>query len=187
MGSSMRSRRIDLWLYRLDRLGTPGKLGLIFLAASLIGLLLFIIPAVLTLKTLTAQISARADTAFATDKSPDPAQVQPGARARSNVPASALQTEAVLRQIFAAATASGIQLERGDYTAAVATRRAGGNSTQISLPLKGSYPQIRQFIAAVMNSNPAIAIDQIRLSRDSGDQEELTGTLSLILLQGGRP
>jgi len=180
----MKSPRLELWLYRLDRLGNPGKLGLILLVASVLGFLVFIAPAAIDTRSLQTEIKKRSDAL----------SMRGAAGSTFSAPDASQDPEMALRQIFAAAAASGIALERGDYTmnssgrsGSSVTRNASDNSIQISLPLKGTYPVIRQFIATVLNDNPAIAIEQIRLTRDSIDSEDLTATLRLVVFQGGRP
>jgi Tfp pilus assembly protein PilO len=77
------------------------------------------------------------------------------------------QAPEVVRQLHAHAHSAGLMLERGEYrplpdTSAKLVRY------QIVLPVKGSYPQVRQFLAGAMREMPELALDSIGFLRDKG-------------------
>lgn len=69
-----------------------------------------------------------------------------------------------LRKIYHAASAQGIVLEQGDYRIA-AEKEGRLLHYQVILPVKGSYLQIRKFIAAVLSEIPFASLDQISFEK----------------------
>jgi len=39
---------------------------------------------------------------------------------------------------------------------------------QVVLPVKGSYPQVKRFLAQAMHDTPGLALDAISMQRDQG-------------------
>lgn len=70
-----------------------------------------------------------------------------------------------LERIEAAAAAAGVTLERTEYR--VADEAAGLARYQITLPVKGAYPQVRAFAAALLETVPALAITRLDLKREA--------------------
>lgn len=109
---------------------------------------------------------------------------QPAAPAASG-PARQLETlrsffpgrqarEAVIDRIESLAREHGLTLESGDYREIVPEAvRSGGPRPgelvryQLTLPVKGSYPAWRAWLAALMNELPAVALDDFSLKRDA--------------------
>jgi hypothetical protein len=71
----------------------------------------------------------------------------------------------VLEKIVEAAEREGLKLEQGEYRFA---RDTGGELVQlhIALPVKGSYAQVRKFIAAALAAAPSLALEGVLLERD---------------------
>lgn len=71
-----------------------------------------------------------------------------------------------LEKIYKSADSESLLLSQGEYKL---TKEKEGHleSYQITLPVKGSYIQIRKFIAKVMNSAPTVALDSISFRRES--------------------
>ena len=89
-----------------------------------------------------------------------------------------------LGSIVTVAAATGIELERGSYEFATAS----GDSIaqyQLTLPVTGSYPQVRQFIENVLATIPAIALDSMRLERDKVANQVIAADLKFSILLGG--
>ena len=69
-----------------------------------------------------------------------------------------------LAKIFAAAQAQGLVLEQGEY-------KTGKDKLgrlmhyDITLPVKGEYPQIRRFLAGVAKEVPIAALEQVQFER----------------------
>jgi len=44
---------------------------------------------------------------------------------------------------------------------------------QVVLPVKGSYPQVKRFLAQAMHDTPGLALDAISMQRDQGGSPAL--------------
>jgi Tfp pilus assembly protein PilO len=64
------------------------------------------------------------------------------------------------------AAANGLALETGEYRL-IKDRDSTVARYQITLPLKGSYPQVRLFLAQLLDEVPALSLDEIAIKRDS--------------------
>lgn len=95
------------------------------------------------------------------------------------LPAQPQATEAIER-LYALARAEKITLARGEYALGVdpKTRLA---RYQILLPLRGSYPQIRRFLHALLSQMPALVLEDIDLQRKRIGDSELTGRIRMTL------
>jgi hypothetical protein len=72
----------------------------------------------------------------------------------------------VVRRLHRNARAVGLRFERGDYRP---LRDASGKVLryQITLPLLGSYPKVRRFLAQSMDEEPALALEGIGFQKES--------------------
>ena len=168
------------------RLGLPGVLGL--------GLLVFIggfyfstiYPEQLRLADLRQEIaqarserSARADT-----EGPK----TPADRLAAFYGAFPRPTDLpdLLQKVFAAATRQTLKLEQGDYR--VTRDNAGGlTQFQLSLPVRGSYPQIRKFVDAALIDVPTLSLDSIHFERQKVGDAAVDAKVKLIVFLGQRP
>jgi hypothetical protein len=92
------------------------------------------------------------------------------------------QTTEQLRMIFQLASDAGLTVSQVDM------RRqpdaAGAYSQlQIVLPVRGDYLNIKQFLASLLKSMPALAIDQVLLKREQVGVGPVEAQLSLSVLQ----
>jgi Tfp pilus assembly protein PilO len=94
-------------------------------------------------------------------------------------PARATLPDWLLR-IYGAAEQQGVVLELCEYKL-VQEKGSRLVRYQITLPVKGSYEQIRGFIAAVLNEVPAAVIDDIGLKREAIGARNLEARLKLTL------
>ena len=71
----------------------------------------------------------------------------------------------VVRALHRSARAVGLRFVRGDYRP---QRDAAGNLLryQITLPVRGSYPKVRRFLAQAMRDEPALALDGVAFQTD---------------------
>ena len=83
-------------------------------------------------------------------------------------------------EIYAAARRERLSLQRGEYKL-MPEKEGGLLRYQIVLPLKGSYPQIRRFIAEVLEEVPAAAIDDISIRREKIGDASVEARLRLNL------
>jgi Tfp pilus assembly protein PilO len=92
---------------------------------------------------------------------------------------SALPT--VLATVVSQATAAGLQLERGDYEFTHA--RSGLISRyRVTLPVRGTYGQVRSFVDNTLASLPAVALESLKLERDDIGDEELQADLQFAVM-----
>jgi hypothetical protein len=89
-----------------------------------------------------------------------------------------------LKRIYAAAESRGVALDSGEYRLG---RTAGERLAryEITLPLKGSYAQIRGFVADVLAAVPAAVLDEVNLRREGVDSARLDARVRLTLYVGG--
>jgi Tfp pilus assembly protein PilO len=90
-----------------------------------------------------------------------------------------------LASIHDAAQAHGVLLERAEYKE---TRDKASPLVryQVSLPLRGSYPQIRAWLADVMNGNASAVLEDFALKRDEVGSETLEARARLSIYFAGR-
>ena len=85
-----------------------------------------------------------------------------------------------LRVIFSAARTRSVALEQGEYRI---TADRGGRlvSYEIGLPVRGSYVQIRGFVADVLEQSPAAALDEIVIKRSAIGDARIDASLRFTL------
>lgn len=168
----------------LDFLGWPGVAGLGLLAFCLVAYLSALLPAQHRLAEMLAQAgSLRAQ--LARSKAAQMESPAPEAQLTSFYqffPAHAA-TPDLLEKLYAAAEASGIALEQGDYRL---TSSKGDNIElyQISLPVRGSYPQIRKFIGRLLADLPAASLDGVSFQRQNISDAQVESKIKLTLYLG---
>lgn len=89
-----------------------------------------------------------------------------------------------LEKIFSLAQTRGIRLDQGQYR--VIPGKAGNLvSLQMTLPVKGKYPQIRQFLADLMVDIPFLSLQQVQFKRQKvgNPMVEANIRLELYLLE----
>lgn len=80
-------------------------------------------------------------------------------------PTSAAQSD-VLDRLFAAAAKENLSVPQGDYQ--WSKERVGFLIRYgITLPLKGSYPGLRRFMAQALKENPSLALDAVSFGRQT--------------------
>jgi Tfp pilus assembly protein PilO len=73
---------------------------------------------------------------------------------------------ALVLKLHTIAAANGLVLETGEYQL-VRERDSNVMRYQITLPLKGSYPQVRLFLAQLLDEVPALSLDEIAIKREA--------------------
>jgi hypothetical protein len=84
-----------------------------------------------------------------------------------------------LERLYGLARASGLDLLQGDYR--VESQRAGLVSYRITLPVRGSYPQLRRFVGAVLKDMPIASIDTLKFERKKSADSQLEAQVRLTL------
>lgn len=89
----------------------------------------------------------------------------------------------LLEKVFAAANGQGLQLAQGEYR--TLSDSAGGlTQFQVTLPVHGSYPQIRKFVDVAMAEVPALSLDSIQFDRQKVGDPTLDAKVKLTLYLG---
>lgn len=86
----------------------------------------------------------------------------------------------LLKVLFVEAGKAGIPLQQGDYSL-VPDAEGEYSKLQISLPVKGTYPQIRAYLHALLEKLPALSLDEISFRRDSIKSTTVEARLRLTL------
>jgi Tfp pilus assembly protein PilO len=89
----------------------------------------------------------------------------------------------LLEKVFAAAKGQGLQLEHGDYR--VLTDSAGGlTQFRLTLPVRGTYPQIRKFVDGAMAEVPTLSLDSIQFERQKVGDSTVDANVKLAVYLG---
>jgi hypothetical protein len=88
-----------------------------------------------------------------------------------------------LEKLVAVAESNGISLNEGEYKA---TNDRFGRLVrfQITLPLKGEYPQVRRFIAALPAELPVMALENVQFERNKVADPKVEARIRLVLFLG---
>lgn len=165
---------------QLRRLGWPALLGAALAAAGLL-LSLTLLPRVLEQRQALDE-QARLLERRAGRGAPTPERLPPGTEAqrfRAGFPASALRQQRVAA-LLALADRAGLSIARSEFRHEM-DREAGLTHYRLSLPLEGSYPQLRDFIESALRADPALSLDRVRLRRADAVQPRLQAELNFTL------
>lgn len=91
-----------------------------------------------------------------------------------------------LEKIYRAAEAEHLQLVRGEYRP-VSEHTGRPYRIQVVLPVKGSYVQIRRFIANSLASVPILALEEIVIQRGGANDPLIDAQLRFSLFVGNSP
>ncbi len=83
-----------------------------------------------------------------------------------------------------AAAKNGLVLESGDYALLPARGEQRLARYEMTLPLKGSWPQLRGFVAEVMDKIPAAALEDLALRREAVGAPQVEAKLKFVLWLG---
>jgi Tfp pilus assembly protein PilO len=88
-----------------------------------------------------------------------------------------------MKKIYKFASVESLQLTQGEYK--FSRDKAGRlGSYQIILPVKGSYIQVRKFIAKVMNAMPMVALDEVSFKRETIGGAEVEAKIQFTIFLG---
>jgi hypothetical protein len=170
---------LDNWVLRiawsLQRTGRTGLSGLALLAASVFFLASTHLPLVRELDDLRARLSsASAQAAVVTTPVTDS-----GAALLRSLPQRA-QMPAVLGILLQQADAAHLSIDTGKY-ATTPLKSGGVMSYEISFPVTGPYPQVRQFIDSTLTSLPAAAMTELTLTRKAIGDDAVEAQIRLTV------
>jgi hypothetical protein len=85
-----------------------------------------------------------------------------------------------LRRLHRLGREAGLALDRGEYRP---VRDAGGRLLryQITLPVRGGYPQVRRFLAQALETVPGLALEGVGFQREHGEARQLEAQLQMTL------
>lgn len=171
---------------RAERLGVPGVIGITLIAFCVTAWASTLLPAYEALRAL--------------EKEADKAQRRTSTRSQAIAPLNAAvqletfyaffpgatSTPEWLGRIHALAARAGLTLATGEYTVARAslTRLM---RYEMTLPVEGTYPQVRGFLSAVLAEIPAAVVEEVSLKRESADAARIQARLRITLYLGLPP
>jgi Tfp pilus assembly protein PilO len=168
-----------LVVHHLLRLGVPGGLGLVLLMAAVAWSVLVHQPDIQRIESLQNKV-ARLEAKLAEPQVDEPASPVEKLQAfyksipeRDKIPDR-------LNELFKLASETGLSLDIGDYTL---VHEVSGrlDRFQITFPVKGSYPKLRQFIFAAIEVTPGLALESIAFKRERIGDGEVEARLSFLL------
>ncbi len=92
-------------------------------------------------------------------------------------PAAGLTDE--LERLHRLARRAGLDLAQGEYR--LERRSTGLWAYRVVLPVRGGYPQLRDFVAAVLKEMPVASIDALRFERKKALDNELDAQIRLTV------
>ncbi len=184
------SAQLNQWLpqlrWQIGRLGTPGKIGIGLLVVS--GIYFF--SAVAPQETMLQQLKERAETLQIQAQKPTTGDAEVGKKMTGDQALQAFydffpmidSSPFWIRELVRIAKKHNVELSSSEYRL-INEQDARLARYEMVLPIRGSYAQIRAFIADALESVPAIAISAIAIKRDvvSSDRLELRLEINLFL------
>lgn len=84
-----------------------------------------------------------------------------------------------LDALYAHARASKVQLLQGEYR--LESTSGALTAYHVTLPVRGSYPQLRQFVGRVLRDMPTTSLDAVRLDRKKAADAQLEAQVRLTI------
>jgi hypothetical protein len=84
-----------------------------------------------------------------------------------------------LDALYAHAKVANVQLLQGDYR--LESSAGPLAAYHVTLPLRGSYPQVRQFVARVLKDMPTTSLDAVRFERRKAADPQLEAQVRLTI------
>ena len=84
-----------------------------------------------------------------------------------------------LEQLYSIARGSQLELAQGEYR--LEKRNAGLWSYRVVLPVRGTYPQIRGFVASVLETMPIASVDGLRFERKKAVETQIDAQVRLTI------
>jgi Tfp pilus assembly protein PilO len=174
--------RLREWREAAGRLGWTGRLGILLLTVAAVLHVLRVMTLedeIQSLQTEAGHLQQRMRSGQGLGNKPNETSAEQLASFYAYFPTSDA-APSLLGKIHAAAAANGIVLRSGEYKF---DRQPDQKLARyaITLPVVGSYSQLRKFIAAVLADVPAGAIDEIQMHRESISNTQLEARIRLSL------
>ena len=173
------TRTIQIWLVRI---GWVGVTGIALLAFSLAFYFSAISPALTTISALQLEARTRLEQTRKPARATTADQDSPAAQLAvfyRYFPAHHSAPD-WLERIYIAAREQNLQLEQGEYHT---SREKSGKLTRlhVTLPLKGSYLQIRKFLAAILSEVSIASLDSVKFERQKIGDSTINAQIKLTL------
>ena len=84
-----------------------------------------------------------------------------------------------LERLYSLARDAKLELQQGEYR--LETRGEGLAAYRVTLPIRGSYPQIREFLGAVLKEMPIASVDALRFERKKVGETLLDAQVRLTI------
>ncbi|QHF38669.1 pilus assembly protein PilO [Pseudomonas sp. S34] len=166
----------------LQGLGIPGLAGMAMLVLALSYGLVGLLPDWESLQSLSQQTREATEYLAKVEDGSVAAPVVPQRQLddfRSKLPSQPQATVAI-DKIYALAAQERITLSRGEYSLGVDPKTQLARY-QILLPVRGSYPQLRRFLHALLGQLPAVVLEDVELQRKNIADTDLTGRIRMTL------
>lgn len=89
----------------------------------------------------------------------------------------------LLGKVFLSAKNQGLRLEQGDYRV-IGGAQSALTQFQMTLPVRGSYPQIRKFVDAALEDVPTLSLDSIQFERQKVGDTTVEAKVRLVVYLG---
>jgi len=159
--------------YQLTRLGVAGQAGVAALTASAVIAVSALLPAHRALQNLSA------DLARAGHESTTANLAQAAPRLIHSLP-TRTQMPTVLAQVYAEAKTAGVPLDTGRYTFTPAKSGAFARY-DLEFPVKGRYPDIRNFVDRTLTAVPAAALEKLHVERKTIGDATVSADIGLVV------
>ena len=172
LGSLAQSARLP----RVDRLGGT---GFALLTASVVLAFSTLLPLRREVQVLRDEVSSLEAAAQSGKGRPVSPATQASALLRQLPTRSELP--GVLAGVLAQASAAGLKLERGTYEFMPA--KSGQIARyRVTLPVSGTYRQVRRFVEGTLATLPVVALEGLRLERECIASERLSANLQFAVM-----
>ena len=174
----------DQWLphltWSVQRTGRAGLSGLALLLASLVFLLSTHLPLARQVEELRSDLQRAHEQRVKT-----PTTTAPDGALLRNLPRRALMPT-LLGTLLHEADAAHLSIDTGKYET-TALKNGGVVTYQISFPVTGQYPQVRQFIDATLAALPMVAVSELSLTRKTIGDGTVEAQIRLTAFTQDRP
>jgi Tfp pilus assembly protein PilO len=157
-------------------LGGVGLAAVGLLAGALLFLLLVLQPLEARKAELTEQVASRGSSAAAGSSLAQTAEKLAALHAFLETREEPTQ---LLAKLYGAGAAAGVELRAAEYRLHKTGTRI--ERYEITLPVTGSYAQVRSFIGGAMKEIPALSLDQVSFRRQRADDTQVQAEMRLTL------
>lgn len=84
-----------------------------------------------------------------------------------------------LEQLYSLARSAKLELRQGEYR--LEARGTGLAAYRITLPVRGSYSEVRDFLSAVLAEMPITSVDALRFERKKASESQLEAQVRLTI------